>query len=130
MSNDLDKRPETGVIELVRGIITDLHMLTKQQLELLKHDIRSELDQVQEAGFLLAVGLAIVVVGKLLLCVMLVHLLASVAPSIPLWGCYGIIGAPVVALGGILCLLGIQKARPYTTPTADSAQYSKEKGDG
>lgn len=130
MANQLESRPEAGGMELVGGIITDVHVLIRQQLALFQHEIKGEIGHAREAGSLVAIGLAILVIGGVLLCGMLVHLLARVAPGLPLWGCYGIVGTPVAAMGGILCLAGIQKFRRFNTQTAEPAQELKEKADG
>jgi hypothetical protein len=131
MSNGLETRPETGVMELVSGIITDVHVLMRQQLALFQHEIKGEIGHAREAGSLVAIGLAIVVMGGVLLCGMLVHLLARMAPGLPLWGCYGIVGAPVAGLGGILCLVGIQKFKHFNNATTvEPARDLKEKVDG
>jgi hypothetical protein len=126
MSNNPKSRPETGIVELVSGIIDDVHVLVRQQAALLRHEIRGEVGHAREAGSLVAVGLAIVAVGSIFLCGMLVHLLARLAPGLPLWGCYGIVGAPVAALGGYLCLMGIHKFRYFDSPTAEPARDRKE----
>lgn len=130
MSNDLETRPEAGVMALVSGIITDVHVLVKQQVALFQYEMKGEIGHAREAGSLVAAGLAIVVVGGVLLCGMLVHLLALMAPALPLWGCYGIVGAPVAALGSVLCLVGIQRFRYFNTPTIEPTQDLKEKVDG
>jgi hypothetical protein len=130
MSDDLKRRPEAGVVELVSGIITDVQVLIRQQLALFQYQMKGEIGHAREAGSLVAAGLAIVVVGSVVLCGMLVHLLARLAPGLPLWGCYGIVGAPVTALGGVLCLAGIHRFRYFNTPPAEPAQNLKEKIDG
>lgn len=130
MPNDPETRPEADVIELVRGIITDVQVLIRQQLALIQHDIRREIDCAVDAGSLVAVGMAIVVMGSGLLCMMLVHLLARMAPALPLWGCYGIVGTPIAVLGGILCLVGIQRLRHFNAPTVALTQDPRENIDG
>jgi len=130
MSNDPETRPEAGVTELVSGIIRDVDVLIRQQVAFFRHEIKGEIGHALKGGSLVAVGLAIVVMGSVLFCGMLVHLLARMAPHLPLWGCYGIVGAPVAALGGILCLLGIQKFKRFNAPTVELAQDLEEKGDG
>ena len=130
MSNGLETQPESSVMELVGGIITDVHVLVQQQLALFQHEIKGEIGHAREAGSLVAAGLAIVAVGSVLLGGMLVHLLARMAPNLPLWGCYGIVGAPVAALGGVLCLMGIQRFRYFNAPTVGPAQDLKERVDG
>jgi hypothetical protein len=130
MSNDRETRQEAGVMELVNGIITDVHVLTKQQLALFRHEIKGEIGHAREAGSLVAAGLAIVAMGSVLLCAMLVHLLVRMAPDLPLWGCYGIVGTPIAVLGSILCLVGIQRFRYFNTPSVELAHDLKEKVDG
>jgi len=127
MSNDPETRPEGGVVALMGGIITDVHMLIKQQLALFEHDIKGEVSHASEAGSLVAVGLSVIVMGGVLLGGMLVHFLAWVAPVLPLWGCYGIVGAPVAGLGAILCLVGIRKFKSFDTQSVEPAQELKEK---
>ncbi len=130
MSNDLETRPDRGVMKLVSGIVTDVHVLTEQQLALFRHEIKGEIGHAQEAGSLVAVGLAILVMGSVLLCGMLVHLLAQTAPELPLWGCYGIVGTPIAVLGGILCVTGLQRFRYFKSPTLDTAPDLKRNIDG
>lgn len=105
-----EKHSENGVISLVNGVIADVHMLVEQQLALFRHDVRSEFDQVQSAGTLLIIGLAVVLGGSLLLAEMLVQLL--ILMSVPIWVCYGMIGAPIAALGLCICLRGARGLNP------------------
>ena len=130
MSNDQETRPEASVFGLVNGIIADIQVLTKQQLALFRHEIKGEIGHAREAGSIVAVGLAIVVMGSVLLCGMLVHLLARLAPVLPLWGCYGIVGTPIAALGVGLCLMGYQRYRSFNTATATLTHGRKENVDG
>ena len=130
MPNDPEKRPEADVMELVNGIIIDVQVLIRQQLALIQHEIKGEIDRTIDAGALVAVGLAVIVMGGGLLCVMLVHLLARMAPVIPLWGCYGIVGTPVAVFGAVLCRVGIQRLRSFSTPAVVLDQDRKENANG
>ena len=130
MSNDLKTRPEPGVMDLLNGIITDIHVLVRQQMALFRIEIKDEIGHAREAGSLVAVGFAIVVMGGVLFCEMLVRLLAWMAPAVPLWGCYGIVGVPIIVLGGILCLAGIQKFGYFNTTIIEKPHEFKEKTDG
>jgi hypothetical protein len=130
MSNGQNTPPDAGVVELVSGIITDVQMLIRQQVALLQHEIRGEVRRTREAGSLVAAGLAIAVVGSIFLCGMLVHLLARMVPGLPLWACYGIVGAPIATLGGVLCLVGIQRFSQVNTPIGEPVQDPKENVDG
>lgn len=129
MSNVL-KSEQDGVLHLVSGIITDVRMLIKQQLALFRHEIRGEIVDARKAGSLIAVGFTVVAIGVLLLCGMLVHLLAQLAPDLPLWACYGIVSAPIIVVGAILCLIGVQKFKHIDTAMVVSGQHFKEKFNG
>jgi flagellar biosynthesis protein FliR len=130
MLNDVETRPDAGVVRLVGGIINDVQALIKQQLALSRHEIKGEIGHARKAGYLVAVGLAIVVMGTVLLCGMLVHLLARIAPDLPLWACYGIVGAPIAALGGVLCMMGIQRFGNFNSVAVELAHDLKENVDG
>jgi len=130
MSNEQTTRPGSSVAGLVSGIVTDFQVLIRQQLALSRHEIKSEIGQAQMAGYFVATGLAIAVMGSVLLCGMAVHLLARLAPQLPLWGCYGIVGAPIAILGGILCMVGIQRFGSLNTATVELTRGLKEKLDG
>lgn len=130
MPNDLETRQEAGVMDLVSGIITDVHVLVNQQLALFRHEIKGDIGHVQQAGSLLAAGLAIVILGGFLLCGMLVHLLAWMAPGLPLWGCYGIVGVPIAVLGGILSLAGMRRFKKFNIAAVEPAYDTKEIVDG
>ncbi len=127
MSNDLEMRPEGGVVALMGGIITDVHMLVKQQLALFRHEIKGEVSHAREAGSLVAAGMSVIVMGGVLLGGMLVHFLMWMAPALPLWACYGIVGAPVAGLGGILCLVGIRKFKRFDNPGVEPVLELREK---
>src|SRR5690242_8938622 len=99
MANDLHTESGASMTHLVSGIITDAQDLIGQQLALLRHEVNEDFRKTKEAGLLLVGGLAIALVGSILLCSMLVYLLSWSAPGLPLWICYGIVGAPIAALG-------------------------------
>ena len=75
MANESNAHPEGEVRGLLRGIISDIQVLTRQQLALLRRDIKHEFGEAREATFVLTAGLVVAATGSLLLCVMLVHLL-------------------------------------------------------
>lgn len=90
---------EPSVTALVSGIINDAQELIKQQVTLLKHDIRHDIKQAKDGATSLALGGAIAAMGGILLCVMLVHLVSWLAPSWPLWVCYALVGGVLTAIG-------------------------------
>lgn len=130
MPNDPESRPEADVVGLLRGIIIDVQVLIRQQLALVQYEVKAEIGRAVDAGSLVAAGIAVVLMGSGLLCLMLVHLLARMAPAVPLWGCYGIVGTPVAAIGAVLCLVGLHRLRNFNTPTVDPTQGRTENVDG
>jgi len=59
----------------------------------------------------LSIGAGVLALGALLLCFMLVYLLNwALADQLPLWGCFGIVGAILAIAGGALLALGSKRA--------------------
>lgn len=124
--NDLQTAPDVSVTQLVSGIIIDAKKLIKQQLALLRHEVKDDLRKAREAGLSLLWGSVIALVGSILLALMVIQLLSWSAPELPLWACYGIVGAPITALGGILYFAGIQKFKSFNPMPDQSVQALKE----
>src|ERR1700730_6937942 len=70
--NDLQTDSEVSVTRLVSGIITDTQKLIKQQLALLRHEVKDNLHKIKEAGLSLIGGSVIALVGGIFLAFMLV----------------------------------------------------------
>jgi len=109
MATNLQTDPGPGVGELVSGIVHDAQELISQQLTLFKQEVRQDLKKAREGVGLLSLAAGVLLVGAILLGLMLVHLLAWLAPSLPLWGCYGIVGGALAGVGAVLALQGREK---------------------
>lgn len=107
---------QAGIGQLMNGILADAQDLLRQQLALFRLEVQGELRKAKEAGALMAAGAVIAVAGLLLLCFMAVHLLSWIAPQLPLWVCYGLIGAPFALLGAVLCVSGLRKFNTVSAP--------------
>jgi len=100
MANDLETRPESSVSSLLSGIVQDAQDLLKQQLNLFTSEIRRDVAKAKEAAFALLAGGVISVVGLVVLAMMLAKLLFWAFPQhLAEWGCYGIVGATLLAIG-------------------------------
>src|SRR3954464_3039602 len=95
---------QPSISSLVGGIINDAQQLIRQEVALARKEIQEELSKAKSAVVSMAAGLALAVVGGLLFCLMLVHLL-NYATEIPLWGCYGIVGGAFLLLAAALALV-------------------------
>ena len=126
MANDLHTGHEPSITGLVTGIINDAQDLLKQQLAMFKQEIKDDVRKTKEAALALSAGLGILVVGGLLWCVMLVHLLSWALPSLPLWCCYGIVGLVFVAGGGALLYTGKRRFESFNPLPEQSVGAMKE----
>jgi len=135
MTTQVPTSSEPGVSSLVKGIVDDLGDLIKQQFQFAKTEVKNDLSKSKDAIALLAVGAGVAVVGGLLLCVMLVHLLHWLTiPSgfdpdparLPLWGCYAIVGGLFFAVGSGLAFAGVKKFRSFNPLPDQTAGTLKE----
>jgi hypothetical protein len=104
---------EANVTELVRGIINDAQELFKQQIALVRAEVRSDFSKTKEAVSALGIGIGVAALGVVLLCVMLVYLLHWAVPTLPLWVCYAIVGGVLAVVGGGLIYAGIRKFQSF-----------------
>jgi hypothetical protein len=127
MANDVTHGPDQSVTKLLSGIIDDAHDLLHQQIDLIKVEIRKELKQAKETSYTFAGSAGLVGVGGLLLGFMLVYLLnAAVGASLPLWGCFCIVGA-LFTLGGVgLFFWGKEQLDEMTPLPEQSMKAMKE----
>ena len=125
MATDVQPESENGVIELLRGIFQDLQELFRQQLALLKYEIRRELIRTALAAGMLVAGGALALVGAALLLLMSVHLLSAVS-GVPLWGGYGIVGAGAILLAAGLLWFGKKRLSAAMQLPVESARALME----
>jgi len=117
---------EQSMASLVGDIISDAQSLIKQQFELLGREVQLEVQRAKTAAISLGVGIAVATVGGFLLLMMIVHLLAA-NTTLPLWGCYGVVGGTLAALGAGFFLFGRKEASDVTlAPPPQSAESIKE----
>src|SRR5262249_46116151 len=109
MATDLHPEAEPSLTALVGGIVKDAQDLVKQQVTMVREEMKADFHRAVEATSAIAVGIAIVVLGGLLLCLMLVYLLTWVFPLIPLWTCYAMVGGSLTAIGASSIYLGKRK---------------------
>jgi len=119
MPAEVQSPPEQGVTSLLRGIVNDIGDLIKQQFRFAQAELRSDMRKTREATMALAAGASVALLGVLVLTLMLVHLLHwltipadAINPDparLPLWACYGIVGAVLAGIGGALVVAGKKK---------------------
>lgn len=130
MASDMETCRNGGAAHLVSGIVTDGRELVRLYLALLRAEIRMNVRKAQEAGLLLVAGVLAALAGSLLCSLMMVHLLSWVAPALPLWSCFGIVGTLVGALGGTLAYAAVRKIESIKLVPNPWARAFEEAGDG
>jgi len=119
--------PGPSMTTLVAGIVNDLQQLMRQELQLAKREVQQEWDKTKSAAGSMAAGGGILGLAAVLFCFMFVHLLFHyVGETIPLWGCYGIVGLVLAILGGILVAVGRTKATDINVIPPQTAETMKE----
>jgi len=138
MANEVHASPETGsATGLLRGIISDIGDLIRQEIRFARTEIRTDLRKTREAATVLALGVGTAVLGVLLLSVMLVFLLHWLTlpvgeanhydpASVPMWGCFGIIGGLFLLTGAALAWLGYKKFESFNPLPDETANTVKE----
>ena len=126
MAIDLRTGSEPGVTTLVSGIINDAQDLIKQQLALLKHEIKDDIRKTREGAISLSLGLVAGLIAGFLLSLMIVHLLSWAWPSLPLWACYAIVGGAVAAAAMVLLYSAKKQFQAFMPFPEQSVQGLKE----
>jgi len=96
---------EPDLITLVGDIAHGTETLIGQQLDLLRSELRHQLRQAERAALSMSTGAGLVATGGFLSALMLVHGLHR-STRLPLWGCYGLVGGVLGAVGTGLLATG------------------------
>jgi hypothetical protein len=110
---------------LVTGIIHDAEQLFKQQIALLKHEVRDDVRKTAGASAMLVVGAVVTALGLFFLAVGLPLLLAW-ATGMPRWAWFLIVGAVIAAGGACLLYAGKKKFDSFNPLPDETAEALKE----
>lgn len=132
MATDLLSAPTTdaghepSATKLVSGIVSDAQELLTQQIQLFKIEAKEDLRLTTQAAVALGIGLAVALVGGILLAHMLVYALAAWLGLDYLWLCYGIVGAAITSGGVVLVLGALQAFSKINPPLPETQEAIKE----
>jgi len=134
MANEVHAPPEeANMTGLLRGIINDIGDLIRHEIRFARTELKSDARKVLRAGAALALGAGVAGLGVVLVAFMLVHLIHTLSlpagtaePGIPLWGCFGIVAAVFLAVGGVMVLLGVKGLQNVNPLPDETAQNVKE----
>jgi len=130
MATEVQNHTDQSVTSLVGGIVSDIQDLIKQQLRLTREEIEEDFRKAKEAASIFLLGTGILLLGVIVFCLMLVHLLHWLtAPGgtdpawLPLWSCHAIVAAFLLAFGGGLAYVGrgiMKSIHPLENPATDA----------
>lgn len=98
MKEGLQTHAEPTWASLLTGLADEAKELLLQEVALTKLEVRYELIKARSAAISLGIAIGTIAIGGVLLALMLVYGLAA-GSAVPLWGCYGIVGAVFAAMG-------------------------------
>jgi hypothetical protein len=113
------------VTGLVSGILQDTQQLVKQQVALVRAEIKADFQRGVQAATLLAFGALALIPAVALLGNMLVYQLHDLA-GLSLWASYGIVGGAFALLGAVLIAVGVQRFRSFNPLPDQSVEAIKE----
>jgi len=108
---------------LLGGILHDAQDLFRQQIALFRREIRDDLCKTRDATIMIMAGIVVLAVGAVFFMTMLPLLLNWLVPSIPLWGCFGIVGLVGLVPGGLLIFLAVRRLQsidPLHNPSVEA----------
>jgi hypothetical protein len=125
MSTHPSPNSDSSLASLIGGIINDAKDLMVHEFVMAKLEMQNELRKTKAAAISFAIGAGITAVGGLLLILMLVHLLGAYT-TVPLWGCYGIIGGGLLIVGLIVLNIGKKSAETIDVVPQQTIETLKE----
>jgi len=114
---------EQSVTRLVSGIVNDAQDLMRQQIALLKHEVRKDLREAKELSLSFLAGAVTCAVSTALCSFALVYLLYWVWPVIPLWASFAIFGF-LFGLAALILFYAAKQKLEEITPISDEAQQA------
>jgi len=126
MATHVQSDSDVSLTSLVNGIVNDAQELMKQQLALFQAEIKEDMRKTTEASSAMGAGAAVALVGSILLCFTLVHLLHWAFPDVALWVWFAVVGGTVTGLGGGLIWWAWVQFHSFNPLPDKTAQALKE----
>jgi len=126
MATQVQSGSDVSVTSLVSGIVTDAQELMKQQFALFKAEVKEDMRKTSEATTSLVIGLTATLVGTIVLCFGVAHLLHLQWPAADVGVWYAVVGGVVTAVGLGLAFAAYQKFRSFNPLPDKTAEALKE----
>lgn len=112
MATETVPPPANGqtITGLVSGILGDAQALVKQQVAMVRAEIKADFRHTVQSTVLVAAGAFVMLPAVFLVCNVLVYALHEEL-GFTRWQSYGIVGAAFAVLGGVLIAVGVWRYR-------------------
>jgi len=110
--NDLETPPaapvrsEPTVTELVSGIVNDTQTLIRQQIDLMKAELKHDIKRTADAAKYFGFGIGMCLIASLFLLVSIPLLVHWLFPQLPEFACWAITGGILLVAGFVAFYLG------------------------
>lgn len=133
MPSTLQSPSEPSVTGVITGIVDDFQRLVKQQLDMVRAEVRTDWEKTKQAALPAAAGVGLLGLSGMLFSFMLVFVLhwltapPDVDPgALPLWACFGLIAAVLGTAGAALTYLGISRFQTFNPLPDESVRALQE----
>jgi hypothetical protein len=109
--------------ELVSGIVSDAQTLLRQQVVMLRSEMKEDMRRTKEAAKYMGLGATLAALGALFLLIGSVYLLNWLAPDLPLWGCWAIVGG-VLLVAGLVAIYAGKRVFDSFNPLPDKTAHA------
>lgn len=113
MITEVENHPMESTSSIMSGIVDDLRDLVKKELRLAHEEVKDDLKRARDASMFWLAGVGILCLSVIPFVFMLVYALhtltspaASDPASLPMWACYGIVGAVIAIVGYAIMIAG------------------------
>lgn len=129
MLSNITRDLQSTVAPLIKGIFRDAETLLRQEVQLAKSEVQHEVGKAKESALYVGIAGATLALSVNMITVGVALLLSRLAPALPLWGSFFIVGFSIAALGLYLLKWGKARAKsidPVPRETIDSIRENKE----
>lgn len=110
---------QPSVAQLVSGIVADAQELVRQQIHMLKAELKEDMERTKAVAKCMAGAAVLLGLGVLFLLIGVPYLLHHYfSDTLPLWACWMIVGG-VLAVGGLIALFAGQRILNTYNPLPD-----------
>jgi len=125
MLENLQSEAQPSMASLVSGIISDAQHLVRDEIALARREIQEEVNKAKVAAISFGVGVAVAVLGGLMLCFMLAHLL-NWGFNLPEWVGFGIVALVFLTVSAIMFFTAMTKVKQIDLMPRQTVETMKE----